>query len=87
LRADVVVAARQQVAEDELGDVHILRLVHLHRDTPAVVVDADRALLSVDLDPQLCSWSRGESRGKSRGESRGESRDKKGGEDTGESRG
>mmetsp|Transcript_6709 Transcript_6709/g.16657 ORF Transcript_6709/g.16657 Transcript_6709/m.16657 type:complete len:257 (+) Transcript_6709:2471-3241(+) len=48
----VVVGGGEQVAEDELGDVHPLLLVHLHRDAVAVVVDADDARLGVDVDPE-----------------------------------
>lgn len=49
----VVVAACEQVAEDELGDEDLMLLVDLHGDALAIVVDADEALLLVDLYLQL----------------------------------
>ena len=38
----IIVGAGQQVAKDELGHVHILLLMHLHRHAIAIVPDADR---------------------------------------------
>lgn len=44
----VEVRAREQVAEDELGHVHVVLLVHLNRDALAVVPHRDAPVLGVD---------------------------------------
>ena len=48
----VVVGGGEEVAEDELGDVDTLLLVHLDGDAVAVVVHADATRLGVDVDAE-----------------------------------
>ena len=40
----IIVGAGQKVAKDELWHIHILLLVHLHRNTISVVPDADNVI-------------------------------------------
>ena len=46
----IVVAAGEQMAKDELGDIYFLFLVDLDRDAFAIVEDGDEALGGVDVD-------------------------------------
>lgn len=46
----IVVAARQEMSEDQLRDVDLLLLVNLHGNTIAIVVDADTVLFHINRD-------------------------------------
>ena len=48
LLAVVVVAAREERAEDEAGNIHLLVLVYNHRNALAVVPDLDHVFFSVE---------------------------------------
>ena len=48
LLAVIVVAAREERAEDEAGNIHLLVLVYNHRNALAVVPDLDHVFFSVE---------------------------------------